>query len=389
MPTQMVETPAPLIADPIPPAGRKVLVVLVWITAIIGLIAVIVSAFWATSGPGATIALTYTLIPLPLLFWLYWWIDRVEPEPFRYKAAAFVWGAVIAVLLSLGLESLVSFAGVSENLQIALFAPIIEEAAKGLFVILTLIRARRIIRGVIDGILVAGLVALGFASVENVIYYGASYIGIDTGEVDFSGVEAATATFVVRGVMSPLAHPLFTSAIGIAVGLYAAHRSGALRWFAYFLGYVVSVGLHAFWNGSLVLAGGVGFLVVYVTLALVLIGFLIAILILRGRELKVLKSSLEDMARAGWLHPAEVPYLVSFSSRKFARNHAAQYGPHAKKAMAQYQTAATEAAFMYYGSVTGKGPKKSHEYTYGLLEQMWRTRPWLRFPPQLPPAFWA
>src|SRR5690606_25787913 len=157
-----------------------------------------------------------------------------------------------------------------EDWLTALGAPVAEELAKGLFVVLTLVRMRRIIDGVLDGLIVSGLVALGFAAMENVGYYAASYLGFD--EVPDSGAEMATATFVIRGLFSPFAHPLFTSAIGIAMGI-AVHRSSRFQqWALLAVGYVASVGLHALWNGAIVVGGGIGFLLAYIALAALLLG---------------------------------------------------------------------------------------------------------------------
>ena len=39
------------------------------------------------------------------------------------------------------------------------------------------------------------------------------------------GIGEATALFVVRGVFSPFAHPLFTAFIGIGVGVAVVTRS--------------------------------------------------------------------------------------------------------------------------------------------------------------------
>jgi RsiW-degrading membrane proteinase PrsW (M82 family) len=54
---------------------------------------------------------------LPTVFWaaLVWWCDRYEREPIRLVTAAFLWGALPAVVLALALEAWlgVPFAGLS------------------------------------------------------------------------------------------------------------------------------------------------------------------------------------------------------------------------------------------------------------------------------------
>lgn len=370
--------------DPLRQRGRTVLVVLVWIAGVLGAAGAIFFASTSGSVAGASLAIVFALVPLPLILWGYWWLDRVEPEPFRYKAAAFVWGAVIAVAIALPLEIGMSRLGMSEDWLVAVGAPVAEELAKGLFLVLTLARLRRIIDGVLDGLVVSGLVAIGFAAMENVGYYAASYLGLDDTMV-YTGPQMATATFVVRGLFSPFAHPLFTSAIGIAMGL-AVGRSHLARWSLVLLGYVLSVGLHALWNGSIVVGGGLGFLVAYGVLALLLVALLVVAITLRMRQFGVLSRALDDIARRGWIHPAEVPWLVGFARRRQCRQYAKGFGPDALAAVTRYQRLATEAAFLHDAVMLGRAGAEGPDRTYATLDRMWQLRPFLRFPPALPPG---
>ena len=79
----------------------------------------------------------------------------------------------------------------------------------------------------LDGIVYAGMVGIGFAFTENILYLAAAYNGTDG--IGPGGTEALTATFVVRCLISPFAHPLFTTFIGIGVGLAVNARSRAAR----------------------------------------------------------------------------------------------------------------------------------------------------------------
>ena len=128
--------------DPLRQRGRTVLVVLVWIAGVLGAAGAIFFASTSGSVAGASLAIVFALVPLPLILWGYWWLDRVEPEPFRYKAAAFVWGAVIAVAIALPLEIGMSRLGMSEDWLVAVRAPGGRELAKGLLPLLTPVRLR-------------------------------------------------------------------------------------------------------------------------------------------------------------------------------------------------------------------------------------------------------
>ena len=107
--------------------------------------------------------------------------------------------------------------GVREVASLAVVAPITEEAGKGAFLVLLLWLRRAELDGILDGIVYAGMVGIGFAFVENILYLAAAYDGTDG--MGPGGTEAVTATFVVRCLFSPFAHPLFTTFIGIGVGI--------------------------------------------------------------------------------------------------------------------------------------------------------------------------
>ncbi len=62
-------------------------------------------------------------------------------------------------------------------------APIVEEGAKGLFLVGLLIFRRRELDGVVDGIVYAGLTAAGFAFTENILYLGRALLTMHSGEI--------------------------------------------------------------------------------------------------------------------------------------------------------------------------------------------------------------
>ena len=90
-----------------------------------------------------------------------------------------------------------------------LVAPWVEEAAKGAAVLLVLLFRRREFDGVVDGIVLAGLAGVGFAFTENILYFGRAFLAGQEQSLT-TGFFAAGITFVLRGVLSPFAHPLFT-----------------------------------------------------------------------------------------------------------------------------------------------------------------------------------
>jgi RsiW-degrading membrane proteinase PrsW (M82 family) len=226
------------------------------------------------------------------------WLDRYDPEPFWLLALAFAWGALVAVIASFVINSVIGAAvsiGVSpEAGQVAgavISAPVFEEATKGIGLLILLIFFRRYFDDILDGIVFAGVIALGFATVENVLYYGRAFGG--------GGMGGLIILFFVRGILSPFAHVTFTAMTGIGCGIARESHNTAIRIIAPVMGYFAAVFLHALWNGMAVVFGLEGFLLGYLVLEipffLIFVGFAFYIM---WRQNKILKEMLAiDIAR--------------------------------------------------------------------------------------------
>jgi protease PrsW len=118
------------------------------------------------------IALPLALLPVPLLVALVLWVDRLEPEPRGPLIFAFAWGAGIAALAALiintaGLEYVTQpelGASTGEYVSATFGAPVVEETLKGLVLVGLLWRRRDELDGPTDGIIYAAMVGLGFRS---------------------------------------------------------------------------------------------------------------------------------------------------------------------------------------------------------------------------------
>ncbi|MDX6277495.1 MAG: protease PrsW [Nocardioidaceae bacterium] len=363
--------------------GRTALIVLFIILAIAGVVGGAAISLDAGDPEGVGLSIFYAIVPLPLVWFVYWWLDRYEPEPPRYKFAAFVWGGVVAVGIALVLELWIQDAwNLSDKTTASFVAPLAEEPAKCLFLLFTFVRARRVIDGFLDGLIYAGLVGVGFAFVENIGYYASSYLG--SPDIQVAGAQGVTTTFIVRGVFSPFAHPLFTSAFGIAIGLAVTRKSTWAKVLLVIGGLLASATLHGLWNSSLSFGGGAGFLIVYLVLAVVLIVVAVFAIIARSRQVRTLERSLSYVAERHWIHPAEIPYLSRFGYRKAARRYAKEHhGKDAAKIVTRYQRLATEMAFLHDALMSGRKIPHGVERTYALLDAMYALRPLLHFPPAL------
>ena len=341
----------------------------------------------AAGAPGA-IAIGVVLAALPVgpLVASYLWLDRYEPEPRSLLLLGLGWGAFVATSAALFLQAFDAFAlGSSKSTQSVLVAPLTEEAAKGLFIVLLLVYRRAELDGILDGIVYAGMVGIGFAFTENILYLSQAYIG---DHAHAGGIEETVFTFVVRGVFSPFAHPFFTAFTGIGVGIAVSARSRTVQVAAPLLGYLVAVGAHALWNAALLLDAGAGaigtYLVLMVPAFLFLVGFAIWS---RRREGALLAAALTDCARRGFLDANEVPWLTRIPARRACRQHAAAVGGEAAlTAMKLYQTEAIELGFLHHRFLRGTAPRDYRELGEAHVQRMFLLRPHLVWPPTAVPV---
>ncbi len=183
-------------------------------------------------GPGAVaVGFVAALFPLGIVLAAVAWIDRWEPEPRLALVFAFLWGAAaavaIALIVDLGVQVAAMVSGGQDTgmfLQATVQAPIVEEAAKGIGLLLVFFVARKHFSGPVDGLVYAAVIAAGFAFTENIQYFGLALVE--------GGVDDLGLTFFVRAVMSPFAHATFTALTGLALGLAARrHAGGGATWY--------------------------------------------------------------------------------------------------------------------------------------------------------------
>jgi protease PrsW len=314
------------------------------------LLAVIVGE---TGDTGFGVGLVLASLPVLPLVAAYVWLDRFEPEPPSQLVLLFLWGATVAALVaailnSIGADLLAPARGDADVAQAAVYvAPWVEEAAKGSTIVAIAVWGRREFNGIVDGMVAAGMVGIGFAFSENVLYFGRAFLTTAADQGTQAGLLAATATFVVRGILAPFAHPLFTTAIGIGLGVAVHSRSWAVRVLAPVAGYLVAVAMHMMWN-RYALTGFSGFVTGYLVLLVPLLGGMIVIAgVSRRTEGRLIARHLPEYAARGQLPAHDIPMLASMRQRRqavaWARSVA---GPAAGRALHRYQLAATELAFL-------------------------------------------
>ena len=301
---------------------------------------------------GFLIGLSLALLPLPVVVGALRWLDRYEPEPPTLLAFAFFWGATVAALAAavLNTASVLAIARMSGgggmDTTAVLVAPWVEEAAKGLAVLLVLLFRRREFDGVVDGIVLAGMTGLGFAFTENILYLGRAFLAGQEQSLT-TGFFAVGVTFVLRGVFSPFAHPLFTAMTGIGLGIAARTARPVVRVGAPLIGFLLAVALHAAWNLSSV-SGLRGFFTGYLLVMVPAFALVVGVATWsRRREGATVAARLPTYVDAGWLDPADILMLASLPRRRQAVDWMrGQYGEGSARALHDFQLTATELAFL-------------------------------------------
>lgn len=337
-----------------------------------------------TGTEGFLVGLGLAVLPVPLLMAVFRWLDRVEPGPWKILLFAFAWGAFAAALVAILANSFAvrwiatatADPASADTLGATAVAPVVEESAKAAAILLIFLFRRRDFTGLLDGVVVAGFTATGFAFTENILYLGNAF-GEDQ-EFGSSGLGSVTAgTFFVRIVMSPFAHPLFTVLTGLGFGFaaLAARRRRVRRILLPLTGLVLAMGMHALWNGSAVF-GPWGFFAVYGMFMVPVFGLLTWLAIWsRQKELRTISGQLPAYAAAGWLSPAEPLALSSMRARSVARDFAARtYGKPAAQAVGEYEAFATTLAFLRHRAERGTAEEDFTAREQELLHHLWQRK---------------
>lgn len=298
---------------PLPRPIRKVgapLAVIITLGTLAGLILILLTA---VNPAGTALGFVLSTIAMSLVLLCYLWLDRWEPEPPRLLVLAFLWGASIAIVVSVLLEAYIESAinpgqTATSFVTVAVVAPVVEEAAKGMFLLIMMTgRRRNELNSLTDCLVYAGVVAVGFAWLEDIFY-------IADGET----LASSLVTAALRLIMGPFAHPLFTTFTGIGV-YYALQQRNPLSKAGYvLLGYLAAVVMHGLWNGS-ALVSVQAYFGVYVAWMMPIFGLAIALAVgSRRREQRIVAEKLPGMVAAGLVTPQEAGWLGSIGTRKQA-----------------------------------------------------------------------
>jgi protease PrsW len=329
-----------------PPFQRKIrkvgapLALIIVLGTVTGLIVI---GLTAANPVGTAIGFALSTVAMTIVVLAYVWLDRWEPEPPRLLVLAFLWGTSVAVVISTVLQLTLEAAinpGQTEtvsSISIVLGAPLTEEAAKGLFLLLMMTGWRRNeLNSLTDCLIYAGLVGAGFAWLEDILYIGGG-----------ESVSESLLTAAMRLIMAPFAHSLFTTMFGIGVYFALQQRNAAAKAGCILLGYLGAVIMHGLWNGSSLLSVEAYFLTYVFWMVPIFVLVIVLGVSSRRREQRVVAAKLPGMVAAGLVTPNEATWLGSMRNRKQAIGQAAQLGGKpASKGVKNFAAQVVELAFV-------------------------------------------
>jgi RsiW-degrading membrane proteinase PrsW (M82 family) len=336
-------------------------------------------------------ALVAAVVPAVIYSSLVILLDRNEREPARILLGTFLWGALVAPLFALILEipadlSLKqSFGSVAGRVLTAVaVAPIVEEGAKGLALLLLFYFLRDEFDNVLDGVVYGSLIGIGFAMTENALYYGTALAHGQFSEV-----------FYLRGILGGLAgHAAFTATTGAGLGYARETGSRFMKGFSPLLGLSLAIGQHFCWN----LIGGpvvgepfvlrwahpyvASFIIAWIYSSPAMATLAAIIALAWGREARILARELPEEVKQGIITPGECATLSSASARRQAEWQALQRGGLRQcYDVIEFHQIVTDLAFrkwhMDKGELPKRGQKDATEEDFRRqLEQLRRELAW-------------
>lgn len=254
-------------------------------------------------------AILATVCPTALYSWLIWWLDRYEKEPLLLLAAAFVWGSVPAILLAILFQVVLtvplSNSPLGPEVTTWTLVPLVEEPVKALALVALFVFVRREFDGPVDGVVYGALIGFGFAMTENLLFF---LYNPD----DLSGL------FWLRSVVFGFNHALFTSIVGLGLGLVRYARQ---RWSGYVVvpaSLLLAIMLHSLHN-IIVQYRWLGLTVAWAVQSSGLLIMVIIVVLAWRRERTWLEQELGEELRLGIIGTSDYVETISLPHRTRAQ----------------------------------------------------------------------
>ncbi len=264
-------------------------------------------------------ALLLSFIPAWIYSYVVYWFDRFEREPKKILLGVFLWGALVAtigavvaqVILQAGVTELTHDKTLGEFATLAFFAPLTEESLKGIAILLVAFVFWSEFDSLLDGIVYAGIVALGFAATENLFYLYGGYVE--------KGWGFFFTLFTLRVILTGWNHAAFTAFIGMGIALARLHKRWQWWLLAPFVGWLLAVILHGTYNALVSRENGASFLGALCLSWTAWLTILVLIFLAITRDRARLRLYLRDEMERGVISSAQYEVACSAFTRALAR----------------------------------------------------------------------
>ncbi len=260
------------------------------------------------------------------------WFDRYEKEPFPLLGGVFLWGVIVAAggafiintVLGLSIYILTGSETATNFATSAFTAPFIEEVLKGFAVLLVFIIFYNEFDSILDGILYAGVTALGFAATENAFYiYTYGFL-----EEGWSGFW--TLSLIRLGLVG-WQHPFYTAFFGIGLAAARLNKNIPTKVTAPVIGLGLAILAHFLHNVLTGLFPGVAGMA-FTTLLdwlgwLFMLGFIFVVMLLEGRDIR---KYLQEEVNRNILTQSQYELAISPMKVNLARIKALDHGHYRK-----------------------------------------------------------
>ncbi len=192
--------------------------------------------------------LFFGFAPMFLFAAILYWLDHYEKEPLLLLGAVFGWGMLVAAggsyilntAFGIGVYAITGDPTLTDITTASISAPLVEEGLKGLAVLLVFLIFRREFDSLLDGIIYAGITALGFAATENCLYIWRGY--------ESGGWDGLFTLVFIRVILVGWQHPFYTAFTGMGLAISRNSRSCLVQIFAPLAGWGMAMFAHGLHN---------------------------------------------------------------------------------------------------------------------------------------------
>ena len=189
-----------------------------------------------------TIVYAFLASIIPAFIWLSFWLreDSAHPEPRWLIVASFI-GGILSVIIAIFGEKYISDIVNDQNMRYALWAAL-EEIIKFAIVIAIALNTKYYDEP-IDAMIYIITVALGFATIENMLFI--------LGPLESGEISQSIVTGSMRFIGATLVHTVSSAVIGFFLG-YAFYKNMLAKFIYAVIGLAVAIALHASFNLSII-----------------------------------------------------------------------------------------------------------------------------------------